>query len=279
MVGKLCALERAKALLSRYQNHKGRKKEMKNQSPILVANSNYGPIIINTFDMYIGHNILKTGYWAEDDIDLMKQLGSYLLKKKEKITFYDVGANIGTHSLALAKVFGDKIKVRAFEAQSSIYNMLCGTIALNNLSNVHPHNLAVSDSSSETIEIQLPDYTKVNNFGGFEVKPPKNSDNHSMKFSGRVETVRTVHLDSFNESVDFIKMDIEGMEHVAILGAVKILHDHRPCLYIEIIKTDRAILLEILKNNNYIIYSRKDDILCIPAEYDLHVSGLTQITV
>lgn len=252
---------------------------MKNQSPVLVAYSNYGPIIINTFDMYIGHSILRTGYWAEDDIDVMKQLCSYLLKKKPNITFYDVGANIGTHSLALAKVFGDKIKVRSFEAQSSIYNMLCGTVALNNLSNVRPHNLAVSDSSGETIEIQLPDYTKVNNFGGFEVKPPKNSDNHSMKFSGRSEVVQTVHLDSFNESVDVIKMDIEGMEHVAILGAINILKDHRPCLYIEIIKTDKIALLEVLKDNNYVMYSRKDDILCIPAEYDLHVAGLRLINV
>ncbi len=252
---------------------------MKNQSPNLVAHSNYGPIIINTFDVYIGHSVLKTGYWAEDDIELMKQLCSYLLKKKEKIIFYDVGANIGTHSLALAKVFGDKIKVRAFEAQSSIYNMLCGTIALNNLCNVHPHNLAVSETSGETIEIQLPDYTKANNFGGFEVKPPKNSDNHSMKRSGRVEIVQTVNLDSFNESVDFMKMDIEGMEHVAILGATNILKDHRPCLYIEVIKTDRIALLEVLKSNNYVIYAREDDVLCIPAEYDLHVSGLAQINI
>jgi FkbM family methyltransferase len=251
---------------------------MKNQSPNLVAHSNYGPIIINAFDVYIGQSVLKTGYWAEGDIELMKQLCSYLLKKKESITFYDVGANIGTHSLALAKVFGDKIKVRAFEAQSTIYYMLCGTIALNSLSNIHPHNLAVSDSSNETIKIQLPDYTKANNFGGFEIKPPRNSDNHSMKLSGRVEIVQTVHLDYFNEPVDFIKMDIEGMEHVAILGAIKILNDHRPCLYIEIVKTDRIALLEILKNNNYIIYSRQDDVLCIPIEYDLHVSGLTPIT-
>jgi len=114
-------------------------------NPNVLINSDYGSIIININDSHIGRQVSKLGYWAGGDIELIKQLIEFLLKKKESVMFYDVGANIGTHSLAIAKTFGAKVIVRSFEAQRQVFNMLCGTIALNGLSNVYCHNLAVSD--------------------------------------------------------------------------------------------------------------------------------------
>jgi hypothetical protein len=83
---------------------------MKNQSPNLVAHSDYGPIIVNAFDVAIGKSILTAGFWAQKDLKLIKKLCANLLQKKNTITFYDVGANIGTHTLALSKTFGEKLK-------------------------------------------------------------------------------------------------------------------------------------------------------------------------
>jgi hypothetical protein len=37
------------------------------------------------------------------------------------------------------------------------------------------------------------------------------------------ETVKCVTLDSYGEDVDFVKMDIEGMEHLALAGAKNLL--------------------------------------------------------
>jgi len=250
---------------------------MKNQSPNLVAHSDYGPIIVNAFDETIGKSILTTGFWAHKDLDLIKKLCAKLLLNKSTITFYDVGANIGTHTLALSKTFGEKIKIRAFEAQSSVFNMLCGTLALNNIYNVYPHHLAVSDKDNQIIKMDLPDYTKKNNFGGFEVLPPQTSDNQSMSRSGKTELVKTVKLDSFEESVDFIKMDIEGMEHLAMQGATGVLENHRPYLFVEIIKTDKNQLFALLKKCNYRIYILEWDALCIPDELGIKVTGMNYI--
>jgi hypothetical protein len=80
--------------------------------------------------------------------------------------------------------------------------MLCGTIALNGLSNVYCHHLAVSDGDVDKIKIPLPSYTEINNFGGLELMPPVRSDNQSMVVND-YEEVTTTTLDRFDEMVDF----------------------------------------------------------------------------
>jgi FkbM family methyltransferase len=155
-----------------------------------------------------------------------------------------------------------------------VFNILCGTLALNNIYNVYPHHLAVSDEDNQIIKMDPPDYTKKNNFGGFEVLPPQTSDNQSMRRSGKTELVKMVKVDSFEEPVDFIKMDIEGMEHLAMQGATGVLENHRPYLFVEIIKTDKKQLFGILKKNNYNIYMLGGDALCIPQEQGVKVIGV-----
>ena len=43
-----------------------------------------------------------------------------------------------------------------------------------------------------------------------------------MQKSGIFENVRSIKLDNFNEEVDFIKIDVEGMENL-VLKDLKIL--------------------------------------------------------
>src|SRR5689334_13959549 len=126
-------------------------------NPNVVISSDHGSIIININD-FIGRNIAQYGYWAQADIALMQQIIGQRLSKKEQVRIYDVGANIGAHTLALSKFAPGRIEVRAFEAQRQIYYMLCGNVALNGLRNVHCHHVAVSHQGGDTIEIELPDY-------------------------------------------------------------------------------------------------------------------------
>ena len=55
--------------------------------PNALINSDYGPIIVNSNDSVIGKQIAQQGYWAKDDIELIKQLIELLLSHKEKIIF------------------------------------------------------------------------------------------------------------------------------------------------------------------------------------------------
>ena len=234
--------------------------------PNKIVDSAYGPMIINANDQFIGRSIEIYKAWAQDDIDLIKSLIDLLATKKEKVVFYDVGANIGTHTVALAKTFGDQISIRSFEAQRQVYYVLCGNIAINGLDNVQAHHAAVSDQSNDTMLINLPDYTLPNNFGGLELVPAERTDNQYMTKT-RSESVTTVTIDQFGESVDFLKMDIEGMEHIALQGAQKTIQVHRPICFVEMWKTNTESVKKFFKQLNYVAYAYKpDDWLFFPTE-------------
>lgn len=215
-----------------------------------IVESDYGPIIINERDTYIGASIVRYGFWMQEEVAAIIARVERLSNKPAPITFYDVGANIGTHSLAVAKTLGDRVRIRAFEAQQTVFQMLCGTMALNNLRNVSCHHNAVSALSGLTLTFNTPDYTQANNFGALELHPPTHSDNAAMKFGG-TESVRTMSIDSFDEPVDFIKLDVEGMEVEALCGAARTIAKHRPIVFAETTKCDREKLAAIFDAHRY----------------------------
>ncbi|TMI91570.1 MAG: FkbM family methyltransferase [Bacillati bacterium ANGP1] len=61
-------------------------------------------------------------------------------------TFIDVGANIGYFTLLASKLVGDSGEVVAIEPSPRIFGFLQRNLALNNATNVHTVNAAVSDS-------------------------------------------------------------------------------------------------------------------------------------
>lgn len=247
------------------------------KNPNAIVSSDYGPLIVSLNDKVISRTIINSGYWAVADIELILKILEHLLEIKKKIVIFDVGANIGTHSLAFAKKLGDRVFVRAFEAQRIVYNMLCGNMAINGISNVVCHNLVVGERAGGFMEFAIPDYNADNNFGALELIPPKNSDMHDMKLSGK-DLVETVTLSSFEDIVDFIKMDIEGMEDKAMAGAQELFERSRPICFIEIHKTDSNYIIEFLRARNYRIYILSMDLIAIPSEMTLHVNGANMLS-
>lgn len=245
-------------------------------SPNVVVTSDFGPIIINIHDTIIGRSLITNGSWAKGEIRLLIEILNHRLKTQQSVLVYDVGANIGTHSLALAKFFGAKIMIRAFEAQRPIAHMLCGTLALNNLTNVIVHHGAVSHQAGDDLEITLPDYHHANNFGSFELMEPKLSDNGRLKRATK-DVVKTLRLDDFDEAVDLLKMDIEGMEDQALRGAVTLIEKNRPVVLIEIIKTDRDFVTTYFKDRHYRAYPLGENLLAVPVEFNLTLSNLEPV--
>ncbi len=247
------------------------------RNPNAIVASDYGPIIINTHDSVIARQIIAQGYWAGEDINLIKQLIGQQLQQRAHVTFYDVGANIGTHTLALAKSFAGRIKVRAFEAQRMVYHMLCGTVAINGLENVWCHHHAVGDVDGAPLEIGLLDYHHHNNFGALELRPPQHSDQQEA-VKVRTETVRTITLDSFDEPVDFLKIDVEGMEDAVLRGAARAIGQHRPMVFVEVHKTDALFVQQFFQSQlNYTAFLRGIDLILIPLEWNLQVNGAQRV--
>ena len=243
-----------------------------------TINTQFGKIIININDQFIGKSFLNQKYWGLQDIEIISKIIEFKCKKKNKIVFYDVGANIGTHSIALSNIFKNKIVIRAFEAQSNIYEMFNQSIKINNLNNIELYHNAVSDKNDEIIRIDLPDYSKQNNFGGLELlKPFQNSDNAQMQKSGIFEDIKSIKLDIFNEEVDFIKIDVEGMENLVLKGSKNLIVNHRPFLFMELLKSKLEDVTEFFKDKDYNIYSKGMDAFIIPVESKVNFKGLKKL--
>ncbi|MEC7572681.1 MAG: FkbM family methyltransferase, partial [Pseudomonadota bacterium] len=100
--------------------------------------------------------LINGGYAVKGEIEILIKLCEALLTQAAPITVFDLGANVGTHSLALAKTFDGRITVHAVEAQRQIFHMLCGTMALNGLDNVRCYRAAVSDRAGKTLTYDCP---------------------------------------------------------------------------------------------------------------------------
>jgi FkbM family methyltransferase len=155
--------------------------------------------------------------------------------------------------------------------------MLCGTMAINGLTNVFCHQLAVGNNDIAEIEISLPNYNSFNNFGGLELIAARTSDNQNMTKYGS-EIVKVITLDSLGEKVDFIKMDIEGMEDKAVEGAKETIDKHRPICFIEIAKTNFDSIFTYFKSKKYSAYINSMDAIFIPDEYHINITDLRKVS-
>ena len=71
---------------------------------------------------------------------------------------------------------------------------------------------------------------------------------------GKLASLQAVSLDALNlPRIDFIKLDIEGMEMEALDGSEKSVSRHRPVILVEAIKSDAAKISAWLTSRGYAI--------------------------
>ena len=253
-----------------------RKWKKNNEFLINNIDTRYGKINVLLNDKFITDSFLKGKYWAEYEIKIIEDLLNF--KNKKNLIYFDIGANIGSHVLAISKIFNEQIKIYCFEAQSFICKILEANIYENNLKNINIFNKAVSNNN-ELIKIRIPNYNHLNNFGGLELVKPQYSDNEKIHFSNKFEKIEAITLDNFLKvNVDFIKIDVEGMENLVIEGGLKFIKRNRPFLLVELIKTDTKSILKIFSDMNYKIYSiNSENGLFIPNEQDVPIRNLKRL--
>ena len=236
------------------------------ERPNIVAESLYGPIIVNIND-HIGKEVIQNGYWSINDVKILRSIAEQIIEKKGNCVFFDVGANVGTHTLALATL-GSRITVHAFEAQRWIYYMLCGTVSINSLANnVRTYNVAVGETSGEVIKFKIPNYFSPDGaFGSIELVKPRHSDNGGMALPDE-DKVSTITINEIASRVDLLKIDVEGMEDAVLRGGAEKIAKDRPVVFTEIFKTDRTWVIDFFKALNYAGYLNTSfDLVCFPLE-------------
>jgi FkbM family methyltransferase len=221
----------------------------------------------------VGHQILECGAFDPTEVSLAKQILD--LRRQyfgDGVLAIDCGANIGVHTIEWSKRMTGWGSVLAIEAQERIHYALAGNIALNNCFNATALNAAVTDKSGVLMVPQL-DYLTPASLGSLELRTSPNNEFIGQRIDysdGNLRPVSAITIDSLNLArIDFIKIDIEGMEMEALAGAAQSIDHHRPVLLIEAIKADATSLQKWLVERAYKVFPVGINVLAV------HVSDST----
>lgn len=147
--------------------------------------------------------------------DVFKTYSGHFYEPRKGDTVIDVGAGVGEEVLPVSDLIGSAGKVYAIEANPNTFGVLEYYCENNRLSNVFLHNLAITEHSGHIFIEDDGDYGVQNAV--------------SMKQSGNQLQVKSQSLDDFVESnniesVDLLKVNIEGAERFVIKGMDRSVH-------------------------------------------------------
>lgn len=143
-------------------------------------------------------------------------------------TVLDVGANIGNHALAFARMGFDRLVA---------YEMISETRAVleRNLARACPiHSKVIDAAVSDARRDCLPGYV-------LKLYPKNHGSTALRAEAGATLDLRTVTLDDYaGPEVGFVKVDVEGHEAHVLRGGGVFFEAHRPVLMIEVWKRHRS---------------------------------------
>ena len=115
--------------------------------------------------------------------------------------------------------------------------------------------------------VPSPDYFLPSSFGSLELKKKDTTEfiGQQIDYSeGKCNQVKVVTIDQLElKRLDFIKIDIEGMEIEALNGAKKSIEQFKPQLLIEKIKSNESEIRIFLERFDYKIFPLGINILAI----------------
>lgn len=157
------------------------------------------------------------GCWLGSyELELQQCFGEFI---KGGDVVFDIGANVGFHTLLASSIVGPTGKVFSFEPVPRNLVYLRRHLQLNSIENVSVLEYAISDRSGTSLFDEGPD----NSMG-------------SLSASGGL-TVSTATLDELISAgeipiPDYMKIDVEGAEVQVLAGAMSLLKTFHPTLFL-----------------------------------------------
>ncbi len=143
------------------------------------------------------------------------------------MTVFDVGANVGKYTRLFSELVGEIGQVFAFEPDPYTQRQLEAAIAEGRMDNVRLRSEAITNKAGVAQLNQFPEeYCSWNSLGHPRMPDPKDPS-QLVPLVGSVE-VPTVTLSGFCkaqklERIDYLKLDVEGAEILALEGARELL--------------------------------------------------------
>lgn len=183
-------------------------------------------------DNVIGRSLELYGEYGQQEIDFLLWLANC------EYTVYDIGANIGVYTTALAS---QGAKVYAFEPNPKNFSLLRQNTQ--ELANVQCYNMAIGQSVGRIL------------VEDFDPQEPGNYGSLSTRYDRGVE-VDCMALDYMDIPIpNLIKIDVEGRELDVLQGCKKKIAESVPCIVYEAHETKQfAEIYQFLKQFNYRLF-------------------------
>lgn len=199
--------------------------------PTKKVNTRYGNMMIFSDDPTIGRSLETYGEYCYPEVELILDYVD-----SDSIVL-DVGANVGTHTLGIAPHVG---RVVAFEADAENLELLKMNVSMQDKSvaqKISITHLALSNRTGKTSTVFDYGKTHLSNQGGDDV------------WITMLDNIRGF------PRIDFIKIDVEGMELCVLQGARDTITYFKPNMLIEM--QDRAMIphvYDFLSSLGYSMY-------------------------
>lgn len=198
-------------------------------------------ITLEQYEKLSPHRILHAGatevIYATPNVFTQWRVDSLFTKEPDTIewisgfqpgeVFLDIGANVGMYTIWAAKT--RNVRTFAFEPESQNYALLYRNIVMNGLSeNVIAYCMALSDTSSYSL-LHLSQFELGGSCHSFGEKVNHHLERRDTKLSqGCVSTtLDTLVSGGVLPVPNYIKIDVDGIEHKVLAGCQNVLTDPR----------------------------------------------------
>jgi FkbM family methyltransferase len=151
-----------------------------------------------------------TGLWRElDEVSVMQRF------VQPGDVVFDIGANIGLHSILLSQLIGPQGRLHAFEPNPELVPALSCTIS--NLGNATLHTVALSDKNDESSLFVPPDDSMAS-LTDWTLDTALREDGEPRVVTCQQHRMDDLLKDGVLPAPDFIKCDVEGAELLVFRG-------------------------------------------------------------
>jgi FkbM family methyltransferase len=172
------------------------------------------------FDLELGELIDLALYLGKFEPSVVKAIEQYC---QPGMIVFDIGANIGAHTLRLGSIIGEKGRVYAFEPTTFAFAKLKRNIELNLQLKVSIFRIALSDETQTKRTISFRSSWRTDG-----TRQDSTCDVDFVKLDDWAIINKVKH-------VDVIKIDIDGNEFGALAGGKNLLQRCKPTLLMEMV--------------------------------------------
>jgi len=195
----------------------------------------------------IDRHILSEGLFEKG---LLEMLHDVCVQNRRTDLMIDVGANIGNHTVALAKIFK---RVECVEPHPVLFRVLQANVLYNHLGHVRCHNIGLANENSSGTLTESPGNHALNRVRERSQLSPETFGLTGEAFSNeyKIDLVSAAEfIGQFGEELNraFIKIDVEGMEQEIITAIEPLLLQYKPLFGFEWFTHSQPQLTRIVRS-------------------------------